>query len=367
MKCGIVTLFRNNNYGAVLQAFALQKAVLGQGIDAEIINLSITSKSPVSIKRRMKMIFRNLFVRNEINEYLKAFDRFRKHHLKISSDEYTDENQLHGLKYKYDFCICGSDQVWNPDLFGRIVPAYFLDFMPYSRKVTYAPSFGTADVSATYVKETTVLLQKIPIISLRERTGVAIVKNLTGKKAKHVLDPIFLLSKNEWLSRSRIPKPDFKYLLLYMQGEKDTLLYETSHFIADKLNLKVIQLGLGLKTHKYVYRKMRNAGPFDFVGLIAQADFVCTNSFHGTAFSILFDKRFASASSVKSRSTRITDLLDSLALNERYLDGPKKTDSLLPLIEPLCSDHKGRLESQIRESKKYLSKCICKQQKISEK
>ena len=203
MKIGIITFHRAVNYGAVLQAYALQHALEGLGAQAEILdyrNRYIEScYDPYSLKgNKLKALAKIALlggVRRKKNE---AFRSFNKKYLRLSEAVYKDSEQLAGAEKFYDAFITGSDQVWNTSC-ADFDPAYFLTFVKDKKKKnSYAASFGLSEIPKEYEAEYKKRLAGYRQISVREAQGRALVKELTGRDVPVVLDPTLLLTEKDW-------------------------------------------------------------------------------------------------------------------------------------------------------------------------
>ena len=214
---------------------------------------------------------------------------------------------------KYDAVIAGSDQIWNPDLTQKDM-AYLLDFVPEDTvKISYAASFGTDRLdekrAALYKK----YLDSFDKLSVREQQGAYIIRKLCGKAAEHTADPTFLLQKEDW-ERFMTAPPYQDYILLYMIKYSDRL-FRTAQELAGKTGKQLVFISDSMKRKKGV-RYVRYAAPEEWTGLLYHAACVVTNPFHGTAFSIHFNKRMIVelANQEVGKNARITGLLDKLAI-----------------------------------------------------
>lgn len=331
MKIGILTYHNVRNYGAVLQAFALKKWLETKGNEVKIIHYSskIFSKKTRSLKAQIVSFFWNR-IRNVIGGKKKniAFNQFRKNFLEIDGKVMTSHDELreYSKKMQFDSLIVGSDQVWNSDINGKDA-AFFLNFAEKERKISYAASFGVSEIAKEnegFIKEN---ISRFDAISVREKTGSEILKKIGIEKEVSVtLDPVFLLGEEDWSSVAAKRLVSGKYILCYvMPGDKalEQKITTTASQLSRELEAKVIYVG-----RKEYYRfkndgkDMVSASPQEFISLIKHADAVVTNSFHGTAFSVIFKKKFYSftnsnLSGKKQLGSRINDLLLLLGLEER--------------------------------------------------
>ena len=350
-KIGIITFHSPISYGAHLQCLALQLFLRHQGYDAEVIDYSMSGYLEYRSKHRLKsfiirfikampLLVRRMKVQRierekisqtklyirELKERDSKFAAFRDMYYHLSKSQYTGCLQIKKNPPAYDAYICGSDQIWNP-YFCDSDDNYFLDFAPVEKRIAYAPSFGVSTIPWIYRRIYKNRLNDIPYLSIREKTGQHIIKNLTGRNAPIVIDPTFLIPKAEWetiAQQSPLTLPK-RYILTYFIGV-DNYIHDTIQKVKSYFHdAEVINLVFDQSSY----------GPCDFLKLISHADFVVTNSFHGMAFCLNFEVPFIITKSSKDMGknnafSRITDLLVSLGLEGRVIDNNNKlSDSYL--------------------------------------
>ena len=325
MKLGILTFHSVDNFGAVLQAFALQHYLESQGHEVEIIDYR-----PAYFEASRKWSWRpdRMLGRFLMNWQARKFEDFRRRYLKRTAPCWTAKDLEANLP-RYDAVIVGSDQVWSPDVDRRkeTDPIYFFrwDLPSGTRKIAYAASFGTDRVSAQHIASVQEGLSNIDVISVREATGVGIVKELTDRDAKWVCDPVFLLSGAQWRKLAAAPESRGKEIMVYMPPAMGVL-----QALARQLHTKVVLPGWNV-----LYLLKRRLGicfpsPLQWVSRIAASRGVITKSFHGTAFCILTHTPFVyirPSGSAGSRATRVVDLLVRLGLSARMVD----EDTVIPV------------------------------------
>jgi len=359
LKIGIITILKVNNYGAELQAFALQKKLEYLGFESEIIdylyyknsNFIYTSMAKpfvklsllTKVKEWLNPIRENILTfpyRTAENIRMEKFENFHKNNTKLSLKTYRSIDELYQSKFNYDIFMVGSDQVWNPQTNVSLKP-YFLTFAPKGKlKVSYASSFGVSSIPGMAKEIYKQGLNNIDQIAVREKQGVKLVKELTGRTACHVLDPTLLLNKQEWESVATLPKFTEPYILLYELSESayTTQLAKT---IAVNLGWTVVRVCKNAveQDNDPSIHNIIDAGPSEYIGLFLNAAFVITNSFHGTAFSINFCKPFYSIlSKEKPNNSRQEGLLSLLNLEKRLVNEgtplPEPGDYFLDFAEP---------------------------------
>ncbi len=338
-KVGLITYY-GENYGGMLQAYALQRYVNDLGYECNLISndflymCSRTSKNKIFAKKMKALILHPLSYlskRRVMRKYAyeralkrESFQRFLNANLKIDDTGYTTYTQYKEMPPTYDVYLCGSDQIWNPNLYHEN-GFYFADFAPEDAlKISYASSIGVSSVTKEQADFMKPFLDKLDIISTREVEGSKIVEELTGKKVRTVLDPTLLLNEEEWASVASQPPVEGRYIFIYLFGEREYI---------EKVKSEVKQI-TGLETVCIPYvkrelesgdRKIFDAGPAEFISLIKNAALVVTDSFHATAFSINLKTPFLSLcrfskSDSKGMNSRLTTILDVVGLSDRLID-----------------------------------------------
>lgn len=303
MRVGVLSLyFRTYNYGAQLQAYALQKAIEKLGHDCELIRFMWCREQTVEGYKNVS-IDQNAFI---------DFSNSIPHSKKV-----YDADTIRDCTGDYDAFVVGSDQVWGAENSMPLIkrPVMTLSFAGDDKiKLAYAASLGCNRTSSKIEEVLRSGLRNFDFISLREESAIDYVSELAGKQIMHVLDPVFLITKEEWSSASVVcdGKP---YIFYYTAGgdEKQKNIVDA---IKHKLKLPVRQLG---------YIKGEKIGPIEFISMIRHAEYVVTDSFHGTAFSIIFNKPFVSlpvdnVPTDKSRNIRIFNLLSHFSLLDRFVE-----------------------------------------------
>lgn len=343
-KIGIITIVKVGNYGAELQAFALQKKLELLGFEAEIIDylyyknwrfkdtemskpfvpMSFKDRLMYRVKYRIGGVMADCILpvfRKAVNTRASRFAEFHRRNTKFSR-EFRSMPALYAGNFEYDAYVVGSDQVWNPSAMSSIEP-YFLTFAPKSaRKLSYASSFGVAEIKPGLHERYKVLLDNIGAISVRESSGVSLVERLTGRKAQLVADPTLLLTRQEWSQYmqpyQRMPE---HYVLIYSLSASDAVTRLALQIGRDKgiPVYRVCKRAFGMGKDAGV-TNILDAGPAEFLSLIANADYAVTNSFHGTAFAVNFNVPFFTVvSSVRKNNSRMESLLATVGLKRRLL------------------------------------------------
>lgn len=365
-KIGILTTSNSINYGACLQTFALQRYLRSEGLDVEVIDFRPKAKGrnqSLAIRARSFVWDHTLRVLLNDRERAEKTSVFRKDFVRYSADIHTDADTI--LKSReYSTMIVGSDQIWNPRYALYDKGIWFLKTENPVNKVSYAASFGIPKLpemaKATYRDG----FADFDAISVREETGAAIVRELTGEEPPVVLDPVFLLSKEEWEEFAVRPKAPGYVLCYYMQGfpAVEEEIRRCAEAIAKARGLKVINIGKReLARLRFWENNEYGHGPREFVGLFLNADHVVTNSFHGSALSVLFGKPLVSVVDgglgAAGLSSRLVDLLKRIGREGSILDIADKDAFDLGSISPEGA-HPELLEREIARSKGFLAESL---------
>lgn len=361
------------NYGTCLQAYALWKSIDKLGYTSEYLNFgwkfpnedcSYLIKTYYSIIKYLgaikhKRLITTIEFDKLISTHRKAFENFRYTYIKESAPLKLSE--LSKVDSKYSRFIIGSDQTWNPDC---VTEKYFLIFLlsfikDKTRKFSYAPSIGKNSVDTKTENLFKTYLKDFQTISCRESRGCNILSNILQRKIEHVLDPTLLLTAAEWDNIATPFISPQKYVLCYILGEKEHICTFAQRLAKSK-NLRLIILTHNVNIYKkYKSYTLKNIGPKEFVGLIKNSEYVVTDSFHGSIFSINYNKNFYSFLKRKgdenhSDNSRIYDVLKEFNLEDRFRkddDFRESIDINYELVFPILNDKR-------KKSIQYLSSII---------
>lgn len=383
-KVGIVSCYFKNNYGSMLQAYATKKILDNNNIPNETINIDnnidfkkgkrkyyasqlfnfkfIKSKfGMIKLKLDKKIVKdlgKNISVRDsKYKEFRKEFN------LSISCPDYKSLSEM--ADAKYSDVIVGSDQLWLPV---NVVSDYYtLNWVSDNiNKISYATSFGISKIPDKYTDEYKKFLSRINYLSVREESGKKICDEY-GISSKVVCDPTILLTKEEWEQEAVQERiiPD-KYILCYFLGSN----IEHRKFaekLREKTGYKIVSLNHADEYVKYsdTFADMTpyDIGPREWINLIKNAEYVCTDSFHGTVFSLLFNKTFFdfrrySESNKMSTNSRIDSLLDLAGVDKnRILTGNEDVDTVIKYKINYNKVNKN-IDKIRQESKKWLLSSI---------
>ncbi len=314
MKVSIITMTSTYNYGATLQAFALQNCVESLGHSCEFIDhyrVCEDEHRTVNLFDFSKGNLLKIPYKSRLEKGYSNFELFYKDHMHMNGRKYKNDEELMTDPPIYDAYITGSDQVWNPR---ELKPKYYLKFAPKSaKKISYAASLGVSDTSDENKRIISEYLKNMDGISVREEQGKKLIESLTDKKVNLNCDPIFLLDRDTWRSYEK-PVEGIKgdYLLCYMIY-KPKWINEWLRAIKKKTGKKIVFVGLSGYRPVVHDKFVRTAGPAEFLWLIDHASGVITSSFHGTAFSVMFGKPVIAIPD-PPRPARIRNLLDTYGL-----------------------------------------------------
>ncbi|MCC8195499.1 MAG: polysaccharide pyruvyl transferase family protein [Ruminococcus sp.] len=321
------------NYGSIFQAYALQQAQQKMGMYNTIINYqpnsneklkffltssarSVTLKSKIDARKIQK----DFMSKENIAKKNRRFDAFYSSYLNLTDPIYSQDT-MGDISNEYDCYICGSDQIWNPAYFKK---CQFLDFASDSkRKIAYAPSVGTTQLSDAEKRKMEPLLKRFDCISVREKQSVELIQPMVNIPVQVVCDPVFLLTADDW--NQLIPKvqPQEEYIFCYFLGQNEDYI-QIAKWLSEKTGLKLKSVPNNYWGYGIDAEIIKTAGPIEWLDLIRNASYVITDSFHATALSIIFNKNFYTLRRFKdgdkaSQNSRIYHILDVAGLTERLI------------------------------------------------
>jgi coenzyme F420-reducing hydrogenase beta subunit len=378
-RIALMTWFTYHNYGTSLQSAALYQTLRGLGYEVDVIDYS-----PRGIRRTNRPMnpsvsgFSKKAIR-KIERHFASSPNYSPKGREILFEAFLDKKlsfttpcptmaDLEGLNDSYDTFVCGSDQIWSPPNFD---PHFFLDFAGNDRlKIAYAPSVGLPCVdNQDIAMQMSKLCGRIDVLSTREESGSRIVSDLTGRKVATVVDPTLLLDREEWVRVAS--ETDFHieepYLLAYMLGH-DERQWGQVYALGKRLGLSVRVIPVFLRDLEREGCITEPVGPLEFVSLIAKARYVCTDSFHGVAFSVNLGVEFCAFERFKrtskiNQNSRIYNLLDKVGLRGRLMTGDADDEALTDPID--WEGHEKRLSEERRASFSWLEDALKIEPKVS--
>ena len=314
--------------GSSLQAYAMARFIKDAGYECLIIDYDEYSghfiwKVRPFVENILWSIVKHLPLKEHIgrfpyllarNQQYKRFSQFEQDYLPLTSQKYHNIKQLVELYHDFDALICGSDQIWCPLLFD---PVYFFSFLPPCssvRTIAYAPSIGISNISLIDKKQVA-LMNNIDYVSCRELQGSEMIEKLTGRKVPVVLDPTLMVSADSWSALAKPVKSlkDTPYLLCYFLGKNVHQSYINE--LSKRLQCKIVNIRMFNRFNNLEADfQLTDVGPSEFLALIKDANWICTDSYHGTIFSFIFQKRISvferfKASERDNQNSRIYTIL----------------------------------------------------------
>ncbi len=371
-KVGILTFSCADNVGAVLQCYALKTYLESKKSDVQVINYCpyyLTDSygyfhNPFDYIKRHN-IYRTLTrIRYEIINYKKnrikavGFEDFRKNYLNIQEPRYRTSDDLQHIAGVYDAIVVGSDQIWrNEPTFGTVDKAFLLDFLKNTdtKKFAYAASIGKIESSSDYIfKEE---LKSFEAVSVRESDAKEYLQKVTDMEIQHVLDPVFLIDKEKYdaiieNSQLNIDKP---FIFVYSLENNPAIIEATNQLVytMQEKDVEVLYYSSTPLKFNCKHRRIHTLLPNDFLYYVKNSIKIVTNSFHGTAFSIIFGKEFYSVLHTLT-GNRIKSLLAALNLENRIVE----KDLIEPKSDVYIESTIKLLAKEIDNSRKFADKFL---------
>lgn len=335
MKIGIITFNSAHNYGAVLQAWATQTYLEKQGYQAEIINLRlnvIDNVYKMAVKKkyssnryinaavnRARVMKRCVFQMEKYKRY-RSFERFINEKLHVTKVYKSSRELKEDESLDYDVLIAGSDQIWNSSITKTLARAYFLDFgKPETKRISYAASIGRKELPPYENDWVRHFLQKIDYISVREVNAYKAIAPLTEKKVEIVADPTFLLEKEDFdkLKQSFSVNGSYIYVHNVHLTKKDLRLFEVAEELSQRTGLPIVA---NRKDEAYgnVAGRFSSGKVEQFIGVISEAEYVVTNSFHATVFALIYHRKFITIPHI-TNPNRMQNLLGELGIENHLI------------------------------------------------
>lgn len=339
-KIGILTLPLNLNYGGIIQAYALLTYISSLGHNVEFINLKIkpSFSFPYKLRNFLYKVYFNKFYIDRIKTTVELpIQKFKDENINPKTSVISSIEKLNNInQYNYSAFIVGSDQVWRFEYSKNFKKTFFLDFIENKKikKIAYAASFGINEwVNHNYTVEIKNLLNKFNKISVREDSAVKICKDIFSVYSELNLDPALLLKKEDYINIINKTQPSLKFGNIYTYILDDTQCKnEIIHLAEQNLGLKSFSVNFGNKYKtlpKNEMIKYQHSSVEDWIKGFYQCDFVITDSYHGTIFSILFNKPFIAIGNSNRGLTRFTSLLKLFNLENRFVSTTNQLDEKL--------------------------------------
>ncbi len=386
-KVGIVSCYFKHNYGSMLQAYATQMILDKLEIDNETIDISgfnheikkrkikyfIKASFTTDILRSKvgmaKTVIRKKIMRDEyqVNAKIRSdkFEKFSKRHFRMSSQSNTLMELSEKCEKEYSSVLVGSDQLWLP---GNIAADYYtLNFVPDSvNTIAYATSFGMSTLPKDSAEKARVFLNQINYIGVREETGKKLVENLVNRDVPVVCDPTLLFTGEEWMAiQDEKPFISGNYILCYFLGNNREHR-EFAKKLRKKTGYEIVAL---LHLDEYIKADVNyadetpyNVGPSEFLNLIRNAKYVCTDSFHCSVFSILYEREFFTfqrfrKDTIQSTNSRIDTLFELTGIKNRLIKGDEDIEECMNIVSDYENINK-KIERIRAQSLIYLKNAI---------
>lgn len=368
MKIDIITCHTPQNYGAMLQAYALQTYIESQGPNVEIINyapdiffeelrLSYIGNQKIKKSPLLSLCYLIYKLPSRLIRRIR-FENFKKKYLHITEQRYESLERLYHDTPVADQYICGSDQIWNTKGIRGYNPAFYLGFVNDIRKRnSYAASMSVDFPLNERIKGDVLgFINNLDMISVREIETARQIQPYVSKEVTHVLDPVYLLTAKEWgtlINGSKFKKE--KYILVYPMGEK-SITIKNAVILSQKTGLPIYCISASQRKTPGIKRNFMPSVNH-FLELIQYASYVITDSFHGTSFSIIFRKNFWSCQ-VGHNNHRITSILELFNLTDRYIDEQHLIDDSQLVVD--YNKATKAIGESIEHSKEFLLSIINK-------
>lgn len=354
----IITWVTYRNFGTFLQAFALQQYLCEKGFDCKILNDSsyIINYKP-NWRYKLKKLTLKL-VQKDFRVFEKSctkshslFNSFKHNMLHVDYDRC-----LSSLDSKYDIYICGSDQIWNPFFLDNPNSDFFYASFTKKKKIAYAPSIGVSKVPQQYEAKLKELTKCFDYLSAREQQGIDALYELTGKDVSRVVDPTLLLDANEW--NRLLPTESSchkKYILAYFLTPNKVFINLAIEY-AQRKNMR-LKIFFTDKSYYSYNCDLITAGPIEFLYYVKHAEYLFTDSFHGSIFASIFHTQFFTFKRFKqiaeSQNSRVENLLTMMGIGDRLID-EKACDNIYKLTDIDFKQLSNNIAPYLEKSKQYL-------------
>lgn len=364
MKLALLTFHNAANYGAALQAYAFEKFLTDKGYECEYINYVNASRAhEYSMSWHIWDSLRNGKIKNAIAYALgspfmtlrkRRFNKFYKRNLRKTEQIYRSSKDAASLNGKYDYFLVGSDQVWNPICNGDDA-AFLLDFVKDgSKRVSYSSSFGMSEIDEAHKEIYRKNFEQFKALAVRETIGQKLIYDLTGRDSKLVIDPVLLLTKEQWMEV--MPKKSSNEHFIFSYTNKDSQTREffgsgyqlngKKHYVLSRYTSPSDFLSSQVRVKYYM-------SPEEFLFIINNADLVVSASFHCIAMSIILNRQFvAFVTGNEGKDERILNLLRTLHIEDRVFHKGMTVEEIERPIDYLAVNKK--IEEMKKESVDYL-------------
>lgn len=351
MKYGIITYTSAQNWGGILQAYALYSYLKKSGVDCELINYRSFDDKWFKPRKQLKDIAYSIVMYNKDKLRIERYKKFRLEKLGLNEQGIVTSKDLINLNNVYDAFITGSDQLWNCET--TICYDFYLRFANKNKiLLAYGPSFGQDKIPIRFEDEVKNLLERYDMKSVREESGRKIVQKLTGEEIPVVCDPAFLLSADEWENVANKDIKEEEYIFIYTTEVSSKVINLVKNYKKAHPLVKVIT-PYAIPGVKAEVRK--DIGPAEFLSYLKNADYIIGTSFHAVVFSLIFQKDFCVVPH-SSTGARVNDLLSRLGLENHAINN--ETGIQFPRLQDANQKYQSLLNEYIDTSKKYIVNMI---------
>lgn len=334
-KVLLTTVFSGYNYGSSLQAFAGKTILTELGYDCHLVAMrSLVKGRDIRLKKLVAILWRSLTISaksgaKSLNTYQNSYsktmigdsvDHFSRFTEEFLQPSYLSWRELKAFAMKCKACFAGSDQIWNSSTM-YVDPMYYLRFAPLEKRVAFAPSFGRNFVADYNKEKMSRWIGEFAHLSVREDSGVTLIKEMTGKDAIQLIDPTLMVDGEKWKRTLEIADKKDNYILAYFLDNPSDKARKAILELKEALHCVVIGIPYQFEDMSYC-DKVVPTGPIEFLDLVNNAKCVITDSFHGTAFSInlhtpfyVFGRAYGSA---HSQNSRVESILKKMRMEERF-------------------------------------------------
>lgn len=373
-KIGLIT-YENiaDGKGRFLQAYALYSAIEQLGYLPEVIDYY--PKRDSSKSRKLIRMLKNInklrlyanevlkvlekkLIKKELKEKYELYKTFIKNNIR-TTESIIGTDEIQNANLKYDAYVCGSDQIWNPKFLGKD-PTYYLQFAPEYKRIAYAPSLGTNNISQEDLKFLCDMIRNIPRLSVRESSSAKMLSKEIKEDVFNAIDPTLLMTREWWNNFANKSIEKEPYVLTFF-FDNSTYPRKIANEIATQLGCKIISIPDTIRDILTYKNKRIGIGPEEFVSLFKNATFICTQSFHGTVLSLLYNRPFyvfdrETKAYVSGVFSRINDLLGMVGLENRILKSGQQIPNDILKIDYLTVNK--ILEIKRKESMEYLRESL---------
>ena len=370
-KVLLITVFSGYNYGSSLQALAGKLVLSELGYDCQLVGMkSLVKGRDIRLKKLVTILYRSFVLRGSrgasaLSTYQKSYNktligdsvsRFAQFTDKFLQPNYLSWCGLKRAAKDSVACFAGSDQIWNSSTM-YVDPMYYLRFAPASKRVALAPSFGRDFVADYNVGKMSKWIGEFASLSVREDSGVKLIKDMTGREAMHLVDPTLMVDGETWKKDLGIEDKNENYILAYFLDRPSDLAKRAIRELKESLGCEVIAIPYQFDDMSYC-DKVVPTGPVEFLDLINNAKCVLTDSFHGTAFSInlhtpfyVFARDYGSA---HSQNSRVESILKKMNMQDRF--EPKEVAQKYNQIDFMYSEEV--LKNERMKARDYLKSAL---------